>query len=229
MTNDIILKCESVTKLYRQGESSVYALRDVNLEVKRGQFVMICGKSGSGKSTLLNMLSGFDTPTSGRIFIDGTDINDVPEKEKCRIRNEKIGFVFQNYNLLPILTAFENIIAPMQIGKRQWSEAYFRQICDSLGIADRLNHLPAELSGGECQRVAVARSLIGQPSVLFADEPTGNLDRKSSDELIELLRMTNREFGQTIVMVTHDESLLPIADAVCRMTDGMAKNITGNL
>ena len=229
MENDIILKCESVVKLYRQGENSIYALRDVNLEVKRGQFVMICGKSGSGKSTLLNMLSGFDTPTSGRVFIDGVDINDAPEKERCRIRNEKIGFVFQNYNLLPILTAFENIIAPMQIGKRQWSEAYFRQICDRLGITDRLNHLPAELSGGECQRVAVARSLIGQPSVLFADEPTGNLDRKSSDELIELLKMTNREFGQTIVMVTHDESLLSIADTVYRMTDGTAKNITGNL
>lgn len=229
MENDIILKCESVVKLYRQGENSIYALHDVNLEVKRGQFVMICGKSGSGKSTLLNMLSGFDTPTSGRIFIDGIDINDAPEKKKCRIRNEKIGFVFQNYNLLPILTAFENIIAPMQIGNRQWSEAYFRQICDKLGITDRLNHLPAELSGGECQRVAVARSLIGKPSVLFADEPTGNLDRKSSDELIGLLKMTNREFGQTVVMVTHDESLLPIADTVYRMTDGAAKNITGNL
>ena len=229
MENDIILKCESVVKLYRQGENSIYALHDVNLEVKRGQFVMICGKSGSGKSTLLNMLSGFDTPTSGRIFIDGIDINDAPEKKKCRIRNEKIGFVFQNYNLLPILTAFENIIAPMQIGNRQWSEAYFRQICDKLGITDRLNHLPAELSGGECQRVAVARSLIGKPSVPFADEPTGNLDRKSSDELIGLLKMTNREFGQTVVMVTHDESLLPIADTVYRMTDGAAKNITGNL
>ena len=229
MENDIILKCESVTRLYRQGETSVYALRDVNLEVKRGQFVMICGRLGSGKSTLLNMLSGFDTPTSGRIFIDGTDINDAPEKEKCRIRNEKIGFVFQSFNLLPILTAAENIIAPMQIGKRPWDEGYFRQITDKLGISGRLSHLPSELSGGECQRVAVARSLIAKPSVLFADEPTGNLDRKSSAELIELLKMTNREFGQTIVMVTHDETLLPIADAVFRMTDGMIQNITGNL
>lgn len=229
MENDIILKCESVTRLYRQGETSVYALRDVNLEVKRGQFVMICGRSGSGKSTLLNMLSGFDTPTSGRIFIDGTDINDAPEKEKCRIRNEKIGFVFQSFNLLPILTAAENIIAPMQIGKHPWDEGYFRQITDKLGISGRLSHLPSELSGGECQRVAVARSLIAKPSVLFADEPTGNLDRKSSAELIELLKMTNREFGQTIVMVTHDETLLPIADAVFRMTDGMIQNITGNL
>ncbi len=229
MANDIILKCESVTKLYLQGETSIYALHDVNLEVKRGQFVMICGKSGSGKSTLLNMLSGFDTPTSGVITIDGVDINNATEKEKCRIRNEKIGFVFQSYNLLPILTAFENIIAPMQIGKREWGESYFRQLCDRLGITERLNHLPAELSGGECQRVAVARSLIGKPSVLFADEPTGNLDRKSSAELIELLKMTNTEFGQTIVMVTHDESLLPLADTVYRMTDGAARNITADL
>ncbi|MBQ8333844.1 MAG: ABC transporter ATP-binding protein [Clostridia bacterium] len=227
MANDIILKCNSITKLYQQGETSIYALHNVNLEVRRGQFVMICGKSGSGKSTLLNMLAGFDTPTSGVITIDGVDINDAPEKEKCRIRNEKIGFVFQSYNLLPILTAYENIIAPMQIGKRPWSEAYFRQICERLGITDRLNHLPAELSGGECQRVAVARSLIGQPSVLFADEPTGNLDRKSSAELIGLLKMTNTEFGQTIVMVTHDETLLPLADVVYRMTDGEAKNVTG--
>ncbi|MBQ8185842.1 MAG: ABC transporter ATP-binding protein [Clostridia bacterium] len=223
----MILKCNSITKLYQQGETSIYALHNVNLEVRRGQFVMICGKSGSGKSTLLNMLAGFDTPTSGVITIDGVDINDAPEKEKCRIRNEKIGFVFQSYNLLPILTAYENIIAPMQIGRREWSEAYFRQICERLGITDRLNHLPAELSGGECQRVAVARSLIGQPSVLFADEPTGNLDRKSSAELIELLKMTNTEFGQTIVMVTHDETLLPLADVVYRMTDGEAKNVTG--
>lgn len=226
MDNDMILKCESVTKLYLQGETSIYALHNINLEVKRGQFVMICGKSGSGKSTLLNMLAGFDTPTSGRIFIEGTDINDAPEREKCRIRNEKIGFVFQSCNLLPILTAYENIIAPMQIGKREWSEAYFRQITDRLGLTNRLNHLPSELSGGECQRVAVARSLIGKPAVLFADEPTGNLDRKSSAELIELLKTTNTEFGQTIVMVTHDETVLPLADVVYRMSDGEAKNVT---
>ena len=162
MTNDIILKCESVVKLYRQGENSIYALLDVNLEVKRGQFVMICGKSGSGKSTLLNMLSGFDTPTSGRVFIDGVDINDASEKERCRIRNEKIGFVFQNYNLLPILTAFENIIAPMQIGKRQWSEAYFRQICDRLGMLVMVENRHFSVSSDTLEQVEALVKTAGK-------------------------------------------------------------------
>lgn len=226
MAENTILKCELVSKLYLQGEKTIYALRDVSVNVKRGEFVMICGKSGSGKSTLLNMLSGFDTPTTGKVFIDGTDINDASEKEKCRLRNEKIGFVFQSFNLLPILTAAENILSPMLIGGREWSKDYFDEVTTKLGIAERLNHLPNELSGGECQRVAVARALIGKPSVLFADEPTGNLDKSSAEELIRLLKLTNTEFGQTIVMVTHDNTLLPLADTVYRMIDGEIKNIT---
>lgn len=229
MTDNIILKCETVSKLYIQGEKTIYALRDVSISAKRGEFIMICGKSGSGKSTLLNMLSGFDTPTTGKVYIDGTDINDVSEKEKCRIRNEKIGFVFQSFNLLPILTAAENILSPMLIGKRKWSKHYFDELTGKLGIADRLNHLPNELSGGECQRVAVARAMIGTPSVLFADEPTGNLDKSSSEELIRLLKLANTEFGQTIIMVTHDETLLPLADTIYRMSDGEIKNVTAEI
>jgi len=229
MADHIILRGEVLSKLYLQGEKTIYALRDVSINVKSGELVMICGKSGSGKSTLLNMLSGFDTPSTGKVYIDGTDINDASEREKCRIRNEKIGFVFQSFNLLPILTAAENILSPMLIGKREWDKQYFDEVTAKLGIAERLHHLPKELSGGECQRVAVARAIIGKPAVLFADEPTGNLDKNSSEELIRLLTLANREFGQTIVMVTHDESLLPIADTVYRMTDGEIKNVTDEI
>lgn len=229
MADNIILRGEVLSKLYLQGEKTIYALRDVSINVKSGELVMICGKSGSGKSTLLNMLSGFDTPSTGKVYIDGTDINDASEREKCRIRNEKIGFVFQSFNLLPILTAAENILSPLLIGKREWDKQYFDEVTAKLGIAERLHHLPKELSGGECQRVAVARAIIGKPAVLFADEPTGNLDKNSSEELIRLLTLANREFGQTIVMVTHDESLLPIADTVYRMTDGEIKNVTDEI
>ena len=229
MADNIILRGEVLSKLYLQGEKTIYALRDVSINVKSGELVMICGKSGSGKSTLLNMLSGFDMPSTGKVYIDGTDINDASEREKCRIRNEKIGFVFQSFNLLPILTAAENILSPMLIGKREWDKQYFDEVTAKLGIAERLHHLPKELSGGECQRVAVARAIIGKPAVLFADEPTGNLDKNSSEELIRLLTLANREFGQTIVMVTHDESLLPIADTVHRMTDGEIKNVTDEI
>lgn len=215
-----ILRCENITKIYKQGDNFIYALRDVGLSVKEGAFVMICGKSGSGKSTLLNIMAGFDTPSSGKVFIDGHDMNDTSENEKSRLRREKIGFVFQSFNLLPILTAAENILSPMLIGKREWSKAYFDEITEKLGIKDRLSHLPSELSGGECQRVAVARALIGKPAVLFADEPTGNLDKNSAKELIDILQIANREFGQTIVMVTHDESLLTFASEVWRISDG---------
>lgn len=218
-----ILKCESITKIYKQGENFIYALRDVSVRVKKGSFVMVCGKSGSGKSTLLNILAGFDDPSSGKVFIDGQDMNGASEKEKARLRREKIGFVFQSFNLLPILTAAENILSPMLIGKREWSKLYFDEITEKLGISARLSHLPSELSGGECQRVAVARALIGKPAVLFADEPTGNLDKNSAKELIDILQIANREFSQTIVMVTHDESLLPLASEVWRISDGVVQ------
>ncbi len=220
MTDDIILRCEGVNKLYKQGEETIYALKDVSMSVKRGEFLILCGKSGSGKSTLLNVLSGFDVPTAGKVIIGGEDMAGMNDRQRSKLRNEKIGFVFQSYHLLPILTARENILSPLLIGKRPINDKYFAELCGTLGITHRLEHLPSEMSGGECQRVAVARAMIGQPDVLFADEPTGNLDKKSAGELISLLKQAHEQFGQTILMVTHDESLLPYGDRVYRMENG---------
>ena len=220
MTDDIILRCEGVNKLYKQGEETIYALKDVSMSVKRGEFLILCGKSGSGKSTLLNVLSGFDVPTAGKVIIGGEDMAGMNDRQRSKLRNEKIGFVFQRYHLLPILTARENILSPLLIGKRPINDKYFEELCGTLGITHRLEHLPSEMSGGECQRVAVARAMIGQPDVLFADEPTGNLDKKSAGELISLLKQAHEQFGQTILMVTHDESLLPYGDRVYRMENG---------
>lgn len=220
MANDAILRCEGVNKLYKQGEQTIYALRDVSMTVRQGEFMILYGKSGSGKSTLLNVLSGFDTPTAGHVFLDGEDMQTLSDEKRARMRNEKIGFVFQSYHLLPILTAKENILTPMLIGKRTVDEGYFRSLCETLGITHRLEHLPSEMSGGECQRVAVARAMISRPAILFADEPTGNLDKNSAGELITLLKETHDTFGQTILMVTHDESLLGYAERVYRMENG---------
>ncbi len=220
MTDNIILRCEGVNKLYKQGEETIYALRDVSMTVRRGEFLVLYGRSGSGKSTLLNVLSGFDTPTAGKVHIDGQDMEGMNDRQRAKLRNEKIGFVFQSYHLLPILTARENILSPLLIGKRPIDEGYFRDLCETLGITSRLEHLPSELSGGECQRVAVARAMIGRPAVLFADEPTGNLDRRSAGELIRLLKQAHEVYGQTIVMVTHDETLLEYGDRVYRMENG---------
>ena len=220
MTDDTILRCEGVNKLYKQGEETIYALRDVSMTVRRGEFLVLYGRSGSGKSTLLNVLSGFDTPTAGKVHIDGQDMDGMNDRQRAKLRNEKIGFVFQSYHLLPILTARENILSPLLIGKRPIDEGYFRDLCETLGITHRLEHLPSELSGGECQRVAVARAMIGRPAVLFADEPTGNLDKRSAEELIRLLKQAHDVYGQTIVMVTHDETLLRYGDRVYRMESG---------
>ena len=218
--NDVILRCSGVNKLYLQGDTTIYALRDVSLTVRCGEFVMLVGRSGSGKSTLLNVLSGFDKPTSGEVWIDGVSLTGASDRTSARLRNDKIGFVFQNYNLLPILTAAENICAPMSIAKRPVDEKYFRELCETLAITDRLNHLPSEMSGGECQRVAVARAMITRPAVLFADEPTGNMDKNTAAELMILLKKAQEEFGQTIVMVTHDPALLKEADRVYTMENG---------
>ena len=220
MTDNIILRCEGVNKLYKQGEETIYALRDVSMTVRRGEFLVLYGRSGSGKSTLLNVLSGFDTPTAGKVHIDGQDMDGMNDRQRAKLRNEKIGFVFQSYHLLPILTVRENILSPLLIGKRPIDEGYFRDLCETLGITSRMEHLPSELSGGECQRVAVARAMIGRPAVLFADEPTGNLDRRSAGELIRLLKQAHEVYGQTIVMVTHDETLLEYGDRVYRMENG---------
>ena len=224
-----ILRAEGLKKTYGKGDSRVEALRGVDLAVNKGEFVAIVGTSGSGKSTLLHMLGGLDRPTEGKVFIDDKDIFALKDEALTILRRRKIGFVFQSFNLVPVLNVMENIVLPLELDGAKTDKEHIDNIIEMLGLKSQIHKLPTQLSGGQQQRVAIARALAGRPSVILADEPTGNLDRKSSDELIELLKMTNREFGQTIVMVTHDESLLSIADAVFRMTDGIIQNITGNL
>jgi len=223
--SDIILRCEALHKIYVQGEESIYAVRDCNIKIKRGEFTAIIGASGSAKSTLLHLLSAFDRPTSGKVFIEETDIFKLSDEKLSKFRNEKIGFVFQSYNLLPILTAKENILAPLKIGKKTFSHTYFEQLTKMLGIADRIHHLPGELSGGQQQRVAITRALITKPAILLADEPTGNLDKDSAGEFLKLLKLTKTELNQTIVVVTHDAKVSEIADRIFRIDNGVVTEI----
>ena len=225
---DILLKCENLTKLYIQGgggESimevhTIYAVNNCNMKINKGEFAAIVGTSGSGKSTLLHLLAAFDRPTSGKVFIEDTDIHNLPDDKLSKFRNEKIGFVFQSYNLLPILTAKENILAPLKIGKKPFLEKYFNELTEMLGIADRIHHLPGELSGGQQQRVAIVRALITKPAILLADEPTGNLDKDSAAEFLNLLKATKTELNQTVIMVTHDANVSKIADRIFKIDNG---------
>ena len=205
----------------RKVVSQLDVLKGVDLTVNKGDVVAILGPSGSGKTTFLRCLNFLETTDSGTLIFDGEqfDLGKITKADIARLR-KKTAFVFQNYNLLPILTAAENICAPMSIGGRAVDERYFRELCETLAITERLHHLPSEMSGGECQRVAVARAMITHPAVLFADEPTGNLDKNTAAELMALLKKAQREFSQTIVMVTHDPSLLPLADRVFTMANG---------
>jgi len=221
MAEDIVLSCRELTKTYFQGDIHIRAVDNCYLKVKRGEFVSIIGASGSGKSTLLHMLSGLDIPTSGKVFIGDTDIYSLKDKEFSRFRNEKIGMIFQSFNLLPVLTARENILLPQKIAGGTHYPRYFDELVRLLGLRDRLHHLPSELSGGQQQRVAVARALINRPQILFADEPTGNLDRASADELMNLLLETRRELNQTLLLVTHDDSIARMADRIIRMDSGV--------
>ena len=200
-----ILRCSHLTKTYKSGASQVTALDDVNLTLERGSFTAIVGASGSGKSTLLHLLGGVDRPTSGNIFIEDTDISTLNMEELAIFRRRKVGLVYQFYNLIPTLNVRKNILLPVLLDGRKPDEARFEQIVDTLGLSDRLTHLPRELSGGQQQRAAIARSLIYQPAILLADEPTGNLDRRNSEETIELLKLSNRKYGQTVLLITHDE------------------------
>lgn len=220
---DDVLVTKALTKTYFQGDLHIKAVDEAYLTVKRGEFVSIVGASGSGKTTLLHMLAGLDTPTSGRVYIAGRDIYDMSDDEFSEFRAKRIGFIFQSFNLLPVLTAKENILLPQKIVGSAHYPHYFDELTRMLGIEDRLNHLPSELSGGQQQRVAAARALINKPDILFADEPTGNLDARSSDELIELLLATRAELGQTLVMVTHDERIAKMADRVLVMENGALK------
>ncbi len=215
-----ILETKDLRKTYGSGATEVRALDGVNLTVENGEFVAIVGTSGSGKSTLLHMLGGLDRPTSGSVTVDGKNIFELKDEELTIFRRRKIGFVFQSFNLVPVLNAYENIVLPIQLDGRKVEEAFIDQIVKTLGLDGRLNALPNQLSGGQQQRVAIARALASAPAMILADEPTGNLDSKTSQDVLGLLKVTSQKFSQTIVMITHNEEIAQLADRIIRIEDG---------
>ena len=217
---DAVLKAAGLKKYYGKGEALVKALDGVDLEIERGKFTAIIGTSGSGKSTLLNMLGGLDTPTEGSIRIGNTELAKLTSEEASVFRRKQIGFIFQNYNLVPVLSVWENIILPISLDGRKPDKKFIMQIVKLLGLEKKLDNLPNNLSGGQQQRVAIARALGSKPSIILADEPTGNLDTRTSDDVIGLLRMTSQKFHQTIVMITHNPEIASMADRVIRIEDG---------
>ena len=215
-----ILKCEGVKKVYGSGGNQVTALNGIDLSVSKGEFVAIMGASGSGKSTLLHILGGVDKPTEGRVIIDGTDLSRLNQTEAAIFRRRKVGLVYQFYNLIPTLTVRKNILMPLALDKKKPNQEYFEKVVNSLGIAKRLDSLPNQLSGGQQQRAAIARSLIYRPALLLADEPTGNLDQKNSKEIIDMLKLSNRNLEQTILLITHDEKVALEAERIITVEDG---------
>lgn len=215
-----ILSTHDLTKIYGNGDNEVHALSHVSLGIEEGTFVSIIGSSGSGKSTLLNLLGGLDRPTSGEVIVDGKSIFEMRDEELTIFRRRKIGFVFQNYNLMPILNVYENIVLPIELDGAKIDEAYVERIMDMLKLSEKRYAMPNQLSGGQQQRVAIARALAAKPSIILADEPTGNLDSKTSMDVIALLKLTSKEFAQTIVMITHNEEIATIADRMIRIEDG---------
>lgn len=215
-----MIKAENISKIYGTGEGQVVALKQCNLTIQNGEFVAITGISGSGKSTLLNVIGGLDQPTEGKVYIDEEDIYAMKDKELSALRRKKLGFVYQSFHLLPELTAYENIILPLLLDKKKPDKAAVSEIADKLGILERLSHRPSQMSGGQQQRTAIARALIYKPEILLCDEPTGNLDKKTGDEVIELLKKINREFGKTVIIVTHDSKISAQADRVLQISDG---------
>ena len=215
-----ILRCENVRKVYGTGNNHVVALDHINLSVQKGEFVAIVGASGSGKSTLLHILGSVDKPTEGKVLIEGTELSSMNRTQAAIFRRRKVGLVYQFYNLIPTLTVRKNILMPLLLDRRKPNKESFDQIVHSLGIEDKLESLPSQLSGGQQQRVAIARSLIYRPALLLADEPTGNLDRKNGEEIIDLLKLSNRNLEQTILLITHDEKIALEADRVITIEDG---------
>ena len=215
-----ILETKDLQKFYGSGDTQVRALDGVNLSVENGEFVAIVGTSGSGKSTLLHMLGGLDRPTSGTVTVDGKNIFELKDEELTIFRRRKIGFVFQSYNLVPVLNVYENIVLPIQLDGRMVDEAFIQQIVKTLGLDGRLDALPSQLSGGQQQRVAIARALAAGPAIILADEPTGNLDSKTSQDVLGLLKVTSQKFQQTIVMITHNEEIAQLAGRIIRIEDG---------
>ena len=218
---DSIVSAVDIHRRYGEGDAAVDALAGVTVGFERGRFNAIMGPSGSGKSTLMHILAGLDRPTSGTVTLDGEEITGLDDGDLTRLRRDKLGFVFQFFNLIPVLTAEENIVLPLSIAGRRPDEEWLRRLVDTVDLGDRLTHRPAELSGGQQQRVAVARALISRPAVVFADEPTGNLDSRSSEEVLRLLRTAVDEFGQTVVMVTHDPEAASYADRLVVLRDGL--------
>ncbi|TCL53888.1 putative ABC transport system ATP-binding protein [Kineothrix alysoides] len=215
-----ILETQNLRKIYGSGEMEVHALDGVDFSVEKGEFVAVVGTSGSGKSTLLHMLGGLDRPTSGSVTVDGKNIFTLKDEELTIFRRRKIGFVFQNYNLVPVLNVYENILLPIQLDGNVPDKAYVDRIIDTLGLSTKLQNLPNNLSGGQQQRVAIARALAAKPAIILADEPTGNLDSRTSQDVMGLLKVTSQKFSQTIVIITHNEEIAQMCDRIVRIEDG---------
>ena len=215
-----VLKAEHLTKVYGSGENEVRALDDVSFYIQRGEFVAIIGPSGSGKSTLLHILGGVDRPTSGRVYLDGIDVYGQNEEQLAIFRRREVGLIYQFYNLIPVLNVVENMTLPVQMDGRKVGEERLQELLKLLSLEERKNHLPNQLSGGQQQRVSIGRALMNAPAIVLADEPTGNLDSKNSQEIMELLKLSNKKYGQTLVMITHDENLALQADRIIAIEDG---------
>ncbi len=224
-----ILTVANLRKIYGNGETEVRALDGVNLKVEKGEFAAIVGTSGSGKSTMLHMIGGLDIPTSGQVIVDGQELGNMTDEELTIFRRRNIGFVFQQYNLVPMLNVWENIVLPVKLDGKKVERDYVEEIIEILGLRKKMDNLPGVLSGGQQQRAAIARALAAKPAVLLADEPTGNLDSRTSQDVLGLLKVTSRQFHQTIVMITHDEEIAQMADRILRLEDGKIVSDSGKL
>ena len=219
-----LLRVENLSKSYGKGEAKVDALKNINLSIKKGEFIAIVGPSGSGKSTLLHLLGGVDKPTSGYVFINDINIYDLKEKDLAIFRRRNVGLIYQFYNLIPVLTVKENILLPAELDNRKIAKEYLEDLLKTLDLKERENHLPSELSGGQQQRTSIGRALINRPSIVLADEPTGNLDSKNSKEIVELLKVSVKKYNQTLIMITHDTNIALQADRVITIEDGIIKS-----